>query len=310
MNKSYYLVLASASPARLKTLENAGLSPEVRPADVDEDTLLAEMRATGTPPAGQVLGLARAKAQKIASELTTVHTLDSSQPAKADTTASGMAPHEPAATSQTPHRIIESPEGEKDVRNRPPMTPHEPVTEAAITGERATIVVGCDSMLEFGGQVLGKPHSPEIALARVQALSGASGVLHTGHWVVLLDSASRGASRVDAAFGGAGLFEADSRGAIPQSSLNSLKLDIPGARQAGATESTTVRFADFSEAEAAAYVDSGEPLEVAGSFTIDGLGGAFIRGIEGDPHNVVGISLPCLRCLLTELGVFWPDLWA
>ena len=78
----------------------------------------------------------------------------------------------------------------------------------------------------------------------------------------------------------------------------------------GNTESTRVFFAEFSHAEAQAYVDSGEPLEVAGSFTIDGLGGAFIRGIEGDPHNVVGISLPLLRRLAQRLEVFWPDLWA
>ena len=70
-----------------------------------------------------------------------------------------------------------------------------------------------------------------------------------------------------------------------------------------------MHFADFTEAEAAAYVATGEPLEVAGSFTIDGYGGAFIKGIEGDPHNVVGISLPLLRSLASDLGVFWPDLW-
>lgn len=137
-----------------------------------------------------------------------------------------------------------------------------------------TLVVGCDSMLEFHGEVLGKPHNPEIALARVRALAGDCGVLHTGHWVMCL----------------------------PRDAADPVA-------QVGRTESTVVHFADFSEAEARAYVASGEPLEVAGSFTIDGLGGAFISGIEGDPHNVIGISLPLLRKLAGELGIFWPSLW-
>ncbi|MDO9378068.1 MAG: Maf family protein [Nocardioidaceae bacterium] len=73
---------------------------------------------------------------------------------------------------------------------------------------------------------------------------------------------------------------------------------------------TTVHFADVTDAEIGAYVATGEPLWVAGAFTIDGLGGAFVRGIEGDHHNVVGISLPVLRDVLAELGVAWTDLWA
>ena len=75
------------------------------------------------------------------------------------------------------------------------------------------------------------------------------------------------------------------------------------------TASTVVHFADVTDAEIDAYVASGEPLRVAGAFTIDGLGGAFIRGIEGDPHNVVGISVPLLRELVADLGISWTDLW-
>jgi septum formation protein len=78
----------------------------------------------------------------------------------------------------------------------------------------------------------------------------------------------------------------------------------------GAVASTTVHFADVSDAEIDAYVASGEPLSVAGAFTIDGLGGAFVRGLEGDHHNVVGLSLPLLRDLLAEAGVAWTTLWA
>jgi len=72
---------------------------------------------------------------------------------------------------------------------------------------------------------------------------------------------------------------------------------------------TTVHFAEVSDNEIDAYVASGEPLHVAGAFTIDGLGGAFVTGIEGDHHNVVGLSLPLLRTMLADLGVAWPDLW-
>lgn len=209
------LVLASASPARRKVLQGAGLRPVVQVSHVDEDALLAELRSRAAGPAEQVLALAQAKARAVAGELET------------------------------------------------PLSPGAD-----------TLVVGCDSMLEFHGEVLGKPHNPEVALARVRALAGDCGVLHTGHWVMRL--------RSDAA---------------------------DPVAQVGRTESTVVHFADFSEAEARAYVSSGEPLEVAGSFTIDGLGGAFISGIEGDPHNVIGISLPLLRKLAGELGIFWPSLW-
>jgi septum formation protein len=83
----------------------------------------------------------------------------------------------------------------------------------------------------------------------------------------------------------------------------------PGGRDVEAVASTTVRFADLSDDEIDAYVATGEPLGVAGAFTLDGLGGAFVEGVDGDPHNVVGISLPLLRRLLGEHGVPWTDLW-
>jgi septum formation protein len=86
-------------------------------------------------------------------------------------------------------------------------------------------------------------------------------------------------------------------------------IDAGGGRRAAATASTTVRFADVSDAEIAAYVATGEPLRVAGAFTTDGLGGAFVEGIDGDHHNVVGVSLPLLRRMLAILGVGWTDLW-
>ena len=138
---------------------------------------------------------------------------------------------------------------------------------------RDVLVLGCDSMLEFGDEVLGKPADAADATARWRAMRGRSGVLHTGHWLI--------AAR-----------PADGTGTA-----------------AGATASTTVYFADLSDEEVDAYVATEEPLRVAGAFTIDGLGGPFIERIEGDHHAVVGLSLPVLRHLLAQVGVSVIDLW-
>jgi septum formation protein len=143
---------------------------------------------------------------------------------------------------------------------------------AAVSGEvgAGRLVLGCDSVLELDGEALGKPGDPEEAVRRWRAMRGRTGVLHTGHCL----------------------------------------RDTTDGRQASATGSTVVHFAEVTDDEIAAYVATGEPLEVAGAFTIDGLGGAFVTRIEGDHHNVVGLSLPLLRDLLAELGHAWTDLWA
>jgi len=134
------------------------------------------------------------------------------------------------------------------------------------------LVLGCDSVLELDGEVHGKPADAEQAIARWKRMRGSSGVLRTGHWLV------------------------DAR-------------DDGGGGTLGAVASTTVHFADLSDDEIAAYVATGEPLTVAGAFTLDGLGGAYVSGIEGDHHNVVGVSLPLLRDLLAEVGISWHQLW-
>jgi septum formation protein len=134
------------------------------------------------------------------------------------------------------------------------------------------LVLGCDSVLELGGEVHGKPADAATAIARWQQMRGGSGVLHTGHW--LIDAREDG-----------------------------------GGGTLGAVASTTVHFAKLSDDEIAAYVATGEPLAVAGGFTLDGLGGAYVTGIEGDHHSVVGVSLPLLRDLLGQVGVSWHQLW-
>ncbi|MFT3874679.1 MAG: Maf family protein [Nocardioides sp.] len=132
------------------------------------------------------------------------------------------------------------------------------------------VVLGCDSVLELDGEALGKPADAEDARQRWQRMSGRSGVLHTGH---------------------------------------SLR-DVATGQVAAATASTVVNFAEITDEEIAAYVATGEPLQVAGAFTVDGLGGPFVTGLEGDPHNVVGVSLPLVRELLAELGRSWIHLWS
>jgi septum formation protein len=131
------------------------------------------------------------------------------------------------------------------------------------------LVIGCDSVLDVDGHALGKPADPDDALARWRSMRGRSGVLVTGHCVI----------------------------------------DTTTGREVGDVAGTTVRFGTPDDAEVAAYVATGEPLTVAGAFTIDGLGGWFVDGVDGDPGTVVGLSLPLLRRLLGELDLRITDLW-
>jgi septum formation protein len=193
-------VLASASPARLATLRNAGVQPEVMVSGVDEDEI------TAPSSTGLVQALAAAKAAAVVGELT------------------GPA-----------------------------------------------LVLGCDSLLDFRGDILGKPATADEAIARWKQLRGHAGLLHTGHCLI------------------------DAR---------------PGDEFASVLRvaTTEVRFGHPSDSEIEAYVGTGEPLKVAGAFTIDGLGGWFVESIVGDHHNVVGLSLPLLRGMLGELGYSVADL--
>ncbi|WP_328850662.1 Maf family nucleotide pyrophosphatase [Micromonospora globbae] len=196
------LVLASASPARRKILQAAGIEPDVLVSGVDESLVVTE-RADEL-----CLELARLKAQAVLTRL------------------------------------------------RP-------------AGDERTLVIGCDSVLEFEGETYGKPADPADATRRWQRMRGRSGVLHSGHCLI----------------------------------------DATAGRRAEAVASTVVHFADVTDQEIDTYVATGEPLAVAGAFTIDGLGGPFVERIEGDPSTVIGLSLPLLRRLLAELDLSITDLW-
>lgn len=146
---------------------------------------------------------------------------------------------------------------------------------AAMPESLGGMVLGCDSQLDFEGESLGKPHDPQVAIDRWKRMRGKSGVLFSGHW--LIDNRNPVAGQMSPA--------------------------------AGRVSSTVVHFENISDAEIEAYVATGEPLNVAGAFTIDGLGGAFLRSIEGDAHTVIGISLSVLRELTLQLGVEYTSMW-
>ena len=140
---------------------------------------------------------------------------------------------------------------------------------AVAADEPRALVIGCDSVLEFEGEVLGKPEDAADAIQRWQRMRGQAGVLHTGHCVI----------------------------------------DTHREVWLGRSAATQVRFAMLDDDEIAAYVGTGEPLKVAGAFTMDGIGSAYVSGITGDPHNVVGISVPLLRLMFDELGFVWHEFW-
>lgn len=155
------------------------------------------------------------------------------------------------------------------------MTPADMVIALAVTKAHTVreqidfpaIIIGCDSTFDVDGVSFGKPGSPEIARERAQAISGRSGLLHTGHCVI----------------------------------------DTEQGREIVDRITTKVTFSKISSDEIDDYIASEEPLHVAGGFTLDGFGSPFIPVIEGDYTNVVGISMPFLRSAMSQLGYSWPQ---
>jgi septum formation protein len=131
-----------------------------------------------------------------------------------------------------------------------------------------SLIIGCDSTFEFEGKSLGKPETKENAIKRCKQLSGKSGYLHTGHCLI----------------------------------------DLKQGIELSEKSTSKVIFAQMSDEEITDYVNSGEPLQVAGGFTLDGLSSPFITKIEGDPSGIIGLSLPLLRKMIISLGYSWPEL--
>ena len=156
------------------------------------------------------------------------------------------------------------------------MKPEDMVVALAITKAHTVrekidfpaLIIGCDSTFDVDGQSFGKPGVREVAIERAKRLSGASGLLHTGHCLI----------------------------------------DTEQGREISGRVTTKVTFSVMSDEEIEDYVDSGEPLHVAGGFTLDGFGSPFIPVIEGDYTNVVGISMPWVRSAMSELGYSWPHI--
>jgi septum formation protein len=144
--------------------------------------------------------------------------------------------------------------------------------EAVVASDLDGFILGCDSAFELDGNVYGKPHTPEIARERWMMQRGREGQLHSGHWLI------------------------DNRGGRVNGAI-------------GTVSSSFVRFADLTDDEVDSYIATGEPLEVAGAFTIDSLGAAYITEIRGDAHSVVGVSIASLREMLGSFGVPWHTLW-
>jgi septum formation protein len=175
-----------------------------------------------------------------------------------------------------PEIIVSHVDEETDFFNA--MTPADMVIALAISKAHTVremidypaIIIGCDSTFDVDGLSFGKPGTPEIARERARAISGRSGLLHTGHCIIDTEKGIEIADRV----------------------------------------TTQVTFSELTDEEIEDYIASGEPLQVAGGFTLDGHGSPFIPVIQGDYTNVVGISMPFLRAALTELGYTWPQVKA
>jgi len=214
------LVLASASPSRLRVLRQAGVDPVVRPSSVDEDALVDRL-GPDARPVRVVEELARAKAADVLGR-------------QGDELRAGFAEQ----------------------------------------GAERFVVVGCDSMLLVDDRLEGKPHTVERAMERWRRVRGRHGVLLTGHALSVVDVA------------GGELLHSDA-----------------------ATSDATVHFGNPPDADLEAYLRTGEPLECAGAFTLESLGGWFIDRVDGDPSSVIGIGLPLLRRLLAGAGVHVRELW-
>ncbi|WP_421789031.1 Maf family nucleotide pyrophosphatase [Gardnerella sp. DNF01205] len=288
------LILASQSPSRRAVLAAAGVIPVIHVSEVDEPAALRDAASDRGASVEQLSAeqrvsiLARAKAQAVYHAWKRVADTAASAsgdlvvgyPLEAETESSELAETAKSAgnalasdsQSDVTHNVDTA--QTRDFSGVTVPTKTFDIHDFAYRNKSShdcsgVLIVGCDSMFLLDGECYGKPHTPEVAFERIKQMSGKTGQLWTGHCLI----------------------------------------DAKTGKTICKTSHASVIFAQMSDAEIRAYVATGEPLEVAGSFTLEGFGGAFIESINGDPHGVLGISLPLLRQMVSELGYAWPDLW-
>ncbi|WEV67718.1 Maf family protein [Bifidobacterium sp. ESL0769] len=279
------LILASQSPSRRNVLNAAGISPTIHVSHVDEPAAVAaEAKSRGVVVEDlsceqRVMILAQAKAQSVYQAYR--HVAQAARDASGEqVTAYPLEAEDQNDGAKVKPNTAKPANGDmttltRDFSGVSVPVEAEPMNEALAEHpgfadtKVGPLIIGCDSMFLFDGVALGKPHTPEVARERLSAMRGKSGELWTGHCLI----------------------------------------DFATGRQELASSHAAVRFGDYSDRDIEAYIASGEPLEVAGCFTLEGLGGAFIDGVDGDPSGVLGLSLPLLRRMVEKMGVAWTDLW-
>lgn len=286
------LILASQSPARRAVLAAAGVIPVIHVSEVDEPAALrdaANARGVSVEQMSaeeRVSILARAKALAVyeswklvanaaasaSGDLVVGYPLEAEAAEVAGSSVTGSNSLANDSQSHVTHNVDTAQTRDFSGVKVPTKTfdIHDFAhVNKSSADSNSVLIVGCDSMFLLDGECYGKPHTPEVAAARIKQMSGKTGELFTGHCLI----------------------------------------DAKSGKTVCKVSRASVTFAHMSDDEIRAYVETGEPLEVAGSFTLEGFGGAFIDGIQGDPHGVLGISLPLLRQMVCELGYAWHDLW-
>ncbi|MBT1161446.1 MULTISPECIES: Maf family protein [Bifidobacterium] len=306
------LILASKSKPRRDVLYSAGICPTIRVSHVDEPAALERAAAAAGCDVDdltvdkRVAILAEAKAQAVhqayrnvadtaaaaTGERVIAYPLQTAEPAAdqpSESADEGTVADATATGGESPRDILiakltnDQPNAHdadinattRDFSGVDVPTQTEPISNIVAMQPGLThaqvgpLIVGCDSMFLFDGECYGKPHSVEVARERLKAMRGHTGELWTGHCLI----------------------------------------DFATGRVVRGVSYAKIHFCNYSDHDIERYLATGEPLEVAGSFTLEGFGGAFIDSIEGDPHGVIGISLPLLRELVGQLGIEWTDLW-
>ena len=269
------LILASKSKPRRDLLFHAGICPTIRVSHVDEPGVMAKaavgagVSVDDLPIATKVMVLAQAKANAVYQAYKDVAEVSTNAHGDEVTGFPLEAAQSTADSAHTDDAQTRDFSGVQFPTRTQPIQDTVVETHGLTNAKVGPLILGCDSMFLLDGKAYGKPHTEQIARERLELMSGASGELFTGHCLI----------------------------------------DFASGRMVTGVSRAVIHFAEFSDLMIDRYIATGEPLEVAGSFTLDGFGGAYIDSIEGDPSGIIGLSLPLARELVQELGIDWTDLW-